>query len=210
MAHGVDLSWDMWKLFCFSLVSFWEVGVVGPVYFHAVLLAVLRWSSELHSWSVSEYRGALLALLSLLSFFNVCPCYFCSLAPSGGRDVVRNSWIKVNLIKQMYWRASAWLLLVFISSCECAITTVLFCTGWHSLRLEDLLFTNQHSAVSEKGKKTFYCCWVAQCLVKPIRGGKIIKKRKLRAHVLLKMHFPGKRPVYVFFLQSIPAHATPH
>lgn len=64
--------------------------------------------------------------------------------------------------------AYSWLLLMFISSCECAITTVLFCTGWHSLRQEDLLFTNQHSALSEKGGKLFSCCWVTQRLVKPI------------------------------------------
>lgn len=81
--------------------------------------------------------------------------------------------------------SSSWLLFMFISSCECAITTVLFSTGWHSLRQEDLLFTKQHSAISEKeGKKVVYCCWVAQSVVKPFR-----KKRKLRAHVLLKMHF---------------------
>jgi len=68
----------------------------------------------------------------------------------------------VNLIKQCIEEpvpgSYSWLLFMFISSCECAITTVLFCTGWHSLRQEGLLFTNQHSAVSEKGGEK---CFIA-------------------------------------------------
>lgn len=53
----------------------------------------------------------------------------------------------------------------------------------------------------------FYCCWVTQSVVKPFWGKK--RKRKLRAHVLLKMHFswqesrvcvlPAKHPCFCSF-----------
>lgn len=82
----------MRKLLCFSVVSLWEVGVVEPVYFHVVLLTVLSAGGAL-SCTVGVLVSAEGHFLHCchFSFFNVCPCYFCNLAHSGGRDVVRNS-----------------------------------------------------------------------------------------------------------------------
>lgn len=74
---------------CF-VFPFGQVGLAGPVCFLVVLLSVSCAGGAV-SCTVCEYwrvqKSTFCAAVISVFFFNVCPCYLCHLAPSGGRDV---------------------------------------------------------------------------------------------------------------------------